>query len=236
MSLLPALLLLPGLRAEIPPEAVAEAIRRHVAGEVGVALEDVEVMHLGLTGSLDCPDGTPMLVETAYNERFQGHTRLRVTAGDAGSPCADVRLRTRLRVWVRVPVAATPVAAGDRVPVELGRVPLERVDGETIPLDEVGGAWLARVPLRAGAPVLAGAVRPLPAAFDGEEVILEGAVGELSIRAPGRLLGDAYVGAEVQVINLATHVVQRGTFGADGVVRLSLPLALPPLAPSEDGT
>jgi len=231
-------------RATVSVERVTEAVRVRVAEAAAVPVADVEVLHLGLARALDCPNADPIQVDLSSEERFTGHSRVTVRVGDPEHPCERVTLRSRIRVWTTVPVAAAPAAPGDLLPVATGRVALDTLKGVPLPLSASSQPWLAKIGFREGEPVLADAVRAPPAARSGADVVLLGVLGDLEIRAPGRLMEDAFVGESVSVLNLATHTVQKGTLMEDGRVhvRVSDTAPSPPgtgassAAPHEGGT
>lgn len=232
------LLLAPPARASVPPDRVQEEVRVQVARSAGVSPEDVEILHLGLAAPLDCPADAAILVESPPAERFRGHTRLTVTVGDPSHPCERTVLRTRLRIWATLPVAARDVVPGQVLSLSSGRVPLDQVEGVPLSPEALdGGPWISKVTLHAGEPVLATMVRPQPKAMSGDPVEIVGGEGVLEVRAPGRLLEDACHGDRVDVLNLATQQVQEGTLEPDGRVHLSRAQARHPTrtASAQDG-
>ena len=201
----------------LPPERVAEAVRLHVSDRLGVALSDVEVAHLGLGRALTCPADASIDIETSATESFAGRSDVRIVARAGGGVCDRLHLRPRVEIWTQVPVAATPVAAGDRVELAQGRVRRQTVQGVSVGVG--GGDWLARAPLAPGDPVTLTNARRAPDEHSGHPVKLTAQRGAVQLEARGRLMSDANIGDTVQVVNTATGVVVRGTLIEPGVVR-----------------
>lgn len=192
----------------------ADAVRAAVAARAQVPLEDVEVGPLGLLPEVAALD-TDWEVRFPGDVAFRGGTAVQLVG--AGRSFA---LRPRVVTWREVPVAAAAVRAGDAVVLTTARVASDRLRSET---PVVAGAWQARVSMGAGEPVTAERVRPMPDLRNGAEVKVLAGSGSLQVRAPGKLMEDAFVGAPVAVLNLATKVVQRGTYRGDSTVALESP-------------
>ena len=80
--LLATLLLSVAARADVPVRLVEAAVRARAAEVAGVPESDVEILHLGLAGDLDCPSESGVVAEIDPGERFSGHTRVKVRVGD----------------------------------------------------------------------------------------------------------------------------------------------------------
>lgn len=199
----------------------AVSIRQAAAQQAGVPETDVEVGMLGLPEAVAQRDATwDVLFPVAGS--FTGATPVVLVAEGA-----RYQLRPRIVVTRSVPVARAAVRPGERVELVEARVGSDRLRGEVpVPMPSTTAptqAWQARVALAAGEPVTTTRVRAYPDLLQGAEVKLEAGAGKLSVRAPGRLLEDAFVGARVGVLNLATRAVQRGVYRGDGTVALESP-------------
>ncbi len=192
----------------------ADAIRAAVATRAQVPLADVEVGPLGLLPAVASLD-TDWEVRFPGDTVFRGSTAVQLTGGGR-----SYALRPSVVTWREVPVAAESVRAGEPVVLATARVSSDRLKSET-PVSV--GAWQARVAIAAGEPVTTARVRPLPDLRNGAEVRVLAGAGALQVRAPGKLMEDAFVGAPVAVLNLATKVVQRGTYRGNGTVALETP-------------
>lgn len=191
-----------------------DAVRAAVAARAQVPVADVEVGPLGLLPAVAALD-TDWEVRFPGDAAFRGSTAVQLTGGGR-----SYALRPHVITWREVPVAAESVRAGDAVVLTVARVASDRLKSET---PVAAGAWQARVALAAGEPVTTARVRPLPDLRNGAEVKVLAGSGGLQVRAPGKLMEDAFVGAPVAVLNLATKAVQRGTYRGDGTVALETP-------------
>ena len=205
--MLVALLSVTSALAARPVDAIASA----VAARVGVPVADVEVTGLGL------PEDANVVDLPAGQRRFTGATTVSLRREDAP---VRYSLRPRVVTWHAVPVAERSVRAGEPVSLVTARVASDVLRTE----DPVtGGRWVARVGIEAGAPVTTARVRPAPDLADGADVKLIAGSGALRVAAPGRLLSDAWVGAPVSVLNLATRAVLKGTYRGENTVALEGP-------------
>ncbi len=194
-------------------------MRSHVASRLDVDADDVELLQLGVEELPPCAGSARTVVDSAPGERFHGHADLRVTLYDAKRICAKLRLRSRLRVWVQVPVSSTDCEPGAELRWELGRAQLEQLQGSAAdPQSLEGRQWLTRTSLRAGEPFSEVDIRPRPDSAAGAQVSLLAGSGALLIEAPGRLVADAQLGDRVRVANLATKVVVDGILLTPGCV------------------
>lgn len=191
-----------------------DAIRVAVAARAKVPLADVEVGSLGLLPAVAALD-TDWDVQFPGDALFRGSTAVQLRGGGR-----TYALRPHVITWREMPVAAESVRAGDAIQLTTARVASDRLRSET---PVAPGDWLARVAIGAGEPVTTARVRVLPDLRAGAEVKVLAGVGGLQVRAPGKLMEDAFVGAPVAVLNLATKVVQRGTYRGDGTVALESP-------------
>lgn len=191
-------------------------MRAEVARVEGLELADVEVEHLGLEAPLPCGGDAALTVVLPPGPLIE-RVDLTVVATNAAGECARRRLRTRLRIWEAVPVAARPTPAGDPIELATGRVPRAAIDG--VPVDPTAGPYVARGPLPPGAPVTLDRVRVPPDERSGGIVTLVAQRGSVSLEASGRLLRDARVGDPVEVLNSATGVVVRGVLVEPGRVQ-----------------
>jgi len=197
---------------------VEQAVRGRAAADLGVSVSDVEIPFLGMGRPLACPDSARIEVVPAPGEAWRGVSDVTVVGvSDRGVTCDRLRMRPRVEVWTRVPVAAAAVAAGDSVILREGRVLRSSLGAAVVSFGSEG--LEARVPLAEGEPVTVLAVRPAPDARSGDDVTLLVESGALRIRAPGRLMEDATVGDPVRVSNLATGAVMTGALVSPGLVR-----------------
>jgi len=194
----------------------ADAIAAAVAARAGVPATDVEVTGLGLPEGADV-DAVWRVDLPAGQRRFTGTTAVYLQREDGPARFA---LRPRVVTWHEVPVAERSVRAGEAVALVRARVASDVLRAEE-PVDE--GRWVARVGIEAGTPVTTARVRAAPDLADGAEVKLLAGSGALRVAAPGRLLGDAWIGAPVSVLNLATRAVLKGTYRGENTVALEGP-------------
>ncbi|MEN9785847.1 MAG: Chaperone for flagella basal body P-ring formation [Pseudomonadota bacterium] len=199
----------------------SQAVRLAAARQAGVSEDDVEVGMLGLPPATAERDAA-WEVQFPAGGAFTGATPVLLV-----SDGARFQLRPRIVVTRTVAVAAASARPGERVELVPARVGSDRIRGEVpVPLPsgpDAARGWQARVAIAAGEPVTTARVRPYPDRLQGTDVKVVADVGRLSVRAPGRLLEDAFVGAQVGVLNLATRAVQRGVYHGDGIVALESP-------------
>ena len=193
------------------------AIRAYVADRTGVAIEDVEILSLGLLEPLNCTESATISASARGSEDFRGHAEFRLAGTDALGHCGSARVRAGLRIWKTVPVSGTAIEPGSAVELAEARLPLDHVHGVPVPLES--GPWEARVSLAPGDPVTMNRVRPLPDARSGAPVVLVSGGGGLLVTAEGRLLEDGKIGDRVKVSNLATDQVVFGVLVEPGRVR-----------------
>jgi flagella basal body P-ring formation protein FlgA len=199
-------------------EAIATAVRAHVASTARVSLSDVELRWLGLGTAVDCPHDAQVLVDSRPGEDFRGRTDLRVTLIGHGEQCARLRLPARIAIWQEVQIASADAAPGMSVEMVPGRAPRDTIRGETV--DPERGIWIALHMLRAGAPVTDRDVVLAPAVRAGDPVQLEVHIGTLHIEAGAHMLNDARIGEQVRVANNATGTVVRGRLVDSHTVRV----------------
>jgi flagella basal body P-ring formation protein FlgA len=199
-------------------EAIATAVRAHVASTARVSISDVELRWLGLGTAVDCPHDAQVLVDSRPGEDFRGRTDLRVTLIGHGEQCARLRLPARIAIWQEVQIASADAAPGLSVEMVLGRAPRDTIRGETV--DPKRGTWIALHMLRAGAPVTDRDVVLAPAVRAGDPVQLEVHIGTLHIEAGAHMLNDARIGEQVRVANNATGTVVRGLLVDSRTVRV----------------
>lgn len=198
--------------SEAPRARLTEALVQHVAAKVGVAPGDVEVQHLGVAELPACAEDATFLVESAPGERFLGSADVQVLAYTETARCALLRLQPRLLVWRAVPVATAPANPGEVVRWAPGRVPLGKLVGAPLDPDRLEtGQWVARTTLPENTPLTDLVVRPAPDGPRGQEVVLMAGARDLLVAAPGRLMGDAFLGERVTIANLASGAVVTGT-------------------------
>jgi flagella basal body P-ring formation protein FlgA len=184
-------------------------------------METIEVLHLGVASLPSCAETGRFLVESASMERFLGAAEVRVQVHGAEGPCTSLTLRPRLRVWVETPVAAAVAKPGDTVAWRIDRWPLDQMEGTPLTTAVLEARpWLARTTLRAGEPLTDTHLRPKPDAMGGDEVWLLAGSSNLVVKATGRLVADASVGAAASVANLSTRTVVSGTLIAPGCVAI----------------
>lgn len=203
--------------AGLSPATVGGAVQDEVAQALSVARADVEVAHLGLRSDLPCPPEASLRVELPRRSPLPEQLDLTVVAEHRGRECARARLRSRVRVWQSVPVAASATAPGSAIEVAQGRVLRSSVQG--VPVDPAQGPFVARSALAPGDPLTLDRVRTPPDERSGGLVTLVATRGAVSLETRGRLVRDARVGDTVEVINSATGVLVRGILVEPGRVR-----------------
>lgn len=198
--------LLPLAWAAATPEL---AVREAIAARVGVPVADVEVVGLRL------PAGEDWRAEVPSVGQLWGDVPVTVRGV---LPTGETRygVRAHVTVFQELPVATSAVHVGEVVPVTTARVAMDSLRGAT-PVDPAG-RWEARSDLAALTPLTTRCVRPRPDAKEGANVAIVAGRGPLRVVAPGQLSEDAFVGADVHVINLATRTVLVGRFTEDGQV------------------
>ena len=199
-------------------QAVADAVRAHVAQTARVPESDVELRWLGLGAAIECPQGAQVLVDSRPGEDFRGRTELRVTAQSQGTQCMRMRLPVRVAIWQAVQVAVKDAVPGAPVQVAAGRAPRDTIRGQSIDPDR--GQWLALHMIRAGEPVTDRDAILAPVVRAGDMVQLEAVYGTLRIKADAHILNDASIGDRVRVANNATGTVVRGVLVDARTVRV----------------
>ncbi len=195
------------------------AVREHVASQLELDPQDVEIVHLGVAELPSCAEGARIVVDSPPSERFRGHADLFVELYGAEQSCASLRLRAKLRTWLELPVAAEDTGPGEAIAWELQRVPIDRIAGDPVTPELLADAtWLARTTVARGEPLTELVLRARPDGASGERVQVMAGAGGLIIETPGRLMADAFVGETVRVANLATRGVHEGTLFAPGCV------------------
>ena len=196
--------------------SIADAIRTHVADVSGLSVDSVDVGTVGLRVSHSCV-GTPAIrIESLPGEQFRGLTHLRLQLSSSGEECGKYTISTKIDLYHEVVVAAADAAVGAPVELTSRRMKVSALRGALV--DPKEGPFVAVQSVRAGQPVTYRRVKRLPAASTGETVSIMVTTRGLTIRAEGRLLGDAYLGDSVHVANLATDAVVQGTLIAPGTV------------------
>ena len=188
-----------------------EALQAAVAARLQVELSDVQVQRLGISGAP--ADATWQVVLPAG--RCWGGITVRMDATADGKVRHYTAYAT-ISAWDSVPVADHAVVPGGMVSFHLERQQLDLLSAEPVE----PGRWRARVNLHAGEPLVQGRVEPMPDALVGSPVTVQVTAGALSIKAPGELAADAWVGQPVRVMNLSTHMVLTGIYEAEGRVRI----------------
>ncbi len=197
--------------AATPADAIASA----VASRAGVPVTDVEVRELGLSAEWLAQDADWVVDLPVAQTRFAGATPVVLRQGATRFP-----LRPRVVTYAEIPVAASSVKSGEPVVLATARIASDRLRSEEpVP----AGAWVARVAIAAGEPVTTARARRAPDLADGADVKVLAGAGPLRVAAPGKLMEDAYVGAPVSVLNLATRAVLHGTYRGEHVVVLETP-------------
>ena len=187
-----------------------EAIRDAVAVRLGVSPADVAVTGLApLPGTQEAD----WAVELPQTGPLTGSIPVVLRSGSG-----RYAVRPSIVAWRDLPVASAATEAGQPIVLKTARVSSDRLRGEAAV--DPSGHWVARVDLAEGDPVTTARARAEPDARRGAEIRVLSQVGALSIQAPGVLLGDAYTGKPVSVMNLSTHVVLSGTYRSDGTVLL----------------
>ena len=192
----------PPAAAEAVAEAhdpVSDSLIAHVRASCPQVVQ-VRVTHLGL--SERPPDDA---VLSWSGNACVPSPSLRVEVVRDGLMVARWFARPHLDLWVRGPVAPRDVPAGTPFIVADGAVPWWEARGTPLT-----GRVVSTVSLVQGQPVTHRIARRVPDAAHRATVTLVLREGAVTIRAPGQLLRDAFIGEEVAVQNNATRVVQRG--------------------------
>lgn len=191
-------------------------LRTAIADRLHVTPADVEVTGLEAMATV-LPATLDWTVDLPAVGAVWGNVPVVFRAATAAGPRREVA-RPHIAVWLSLPVAASAVMAGQRVTVALARVACDQLRGED-PVDPAG-SWQARTDIRAGAPLTSARVRPMPDAVAGATVRIRAGRDGLAVVAPGQLADDAFIGAQVHVVNLVTHAQLTGTYDANGDVRV----------------
>lgn len=195
---------------------VTDAIRSHVADTRSVSIDSVEVASVGLRVAHSCVSAPTVFVESSPGERFRGVTHLRISLSNDGEECGKYTISSKIVLYQEVPVAAADVAPGSLVELTTRRMKVSDLRGALVNPSE--GPFVAVKAIRSGDPVSYRRVKKQPAANLGETVSIVVTTHGLTIRAEGRLLGDAHLGDLVHVANLATDTVVQGTLIAPKTV------------------
>jgi flagella basal body P-ring formation protein FlgA len=180
-------------------------IQQAAAATHGISSDDVEVLTTGFAGE-GC--GDRLLISARPGEDYIGTADLRVTAMDDGVQCGQWRVRARLAVWLTMPVAAAPAAAGETLQLRAERVRIDRSPGT--PVSTSGGPYVARTGVRAGQVVVSELTRTLPDVDAGHSVNVTVHAGSLTIRSEGFLAQPGNVGSVVRVRSAATNTILEG--------------------------
>ncbi len=196
-----------------------QTLRAYVAERLELAAEDVEVLHLGVAQLPECADHAKLVLESPPSERFRGHATVMADFYGDEETCISLKLRPRLRSWVRVPVTVEDTAPGEAVTWKVARVELDAVAGEPAsPASLVGRSWLARTTLSRGTPLTELTIRPRPDATSGQQVTVLSGSSTLLVKTDGRLVADAFIGERVRVANLFSRAVHDGVLFAPSCV------------------
>ncbi|MGB0639536.1 MAG: flagellar basal body P-ring formation chaperone FlgA [Myxococcota bacterium] len=198
-------------------EHISDAVQAHVAKDMNVDIEDVEVEWLGFNGPTRCEAEPAVWIDTRPGENYRGQTQIRVTLTDQTGVCDKMTLPSRVQLWKTVPVTKVDVESGDSIEVAYKKVSVTDIRGLLVKPDD--GPWVANQPLRAGEPITMRFVRKEPAASVGDMVKLVVQYGPLTVTADARMLADAQIGESVRVSNLATNTVVNGILVASDRVR-----------------
>ncbi len=158
--------------------------------------EHVDVDWTGLDASR-LPQGTQSLRWTG--DPCRRRPTLRATAVRRSEAVARYTVQPELTAWVRVPVAATDLQAGEALDVGSGLVASHAIIGQPV------SDGVARVDIAAGDPLTTSVVALRMDAHTGSTVDLVVRRGALQISAPGRLLEGARRGDRVRVANAFTR-------------------------------
>lgn len=195
---------------------IMDAIRSHVAESRSVSIDSVEVASVGLRAEHSCISTPTVLVESFPGEQFRGTTHLRVLLSNNGVECGKYTIPSKIILYREVVVAAADAAPGSVVELTTRRMKVSHFRGPLV--DPAEGPFVAVRAIRSGDPVSFRRVKRQPAANIGEIVSILVDTPGLTVRAEGRLLGDAHVGDWVHVANLATDTVVQGTLIAPQTV------------------
>jgi len=204
--------------ADLSVQAVAAAVRAHVATAARVDVADVELRWLGLAAVVECAQVPEVMVSTRPGEDFRGRTDFRVTLTASGEECGRFRLPARIAIWQDVAVAAVSVLPGEVVQLAEGRVSRDTIRGSRI--DPGAGTYQALHAIRAGESVTDQDVILVPAVLAGDLVQLEAGRGRLRIKADAHMLNDARIGERVRVANIATGSIVSGVLTDSRTVRV----------------
>lgn len=190
-------------------DPVAAALVAYAVATCGAVRVDVDWTGVA-TGVVS--DGATLSLD---GDACRSRPRLRLTEVQGGVVVATYALRPGLTVWVDAPVAAADVAAGAAGQTVPGVVPVDALVGEP-----VAGPFVARVPVRAGAPVTSAVIAVPVDGSVGQTVDVVVRRGGLVIVTPGRLLQDGRVGDDVRVAIGATGVAETAVLVAPGRVEV----------------
>lgn len=195
---------------------LTDAIRSHVADSKSVSIDSVDVASVGLIAQHSCVSTPTVFVESLAGEQFRGVTRLRISLTNDGVECGRYTISPKIILYQEVPVAAADTAPGSVVVLATRRMKVSDLRGALV--DPTDGPFVAVQALRSGDPVSYRRVKRQPTANVGETVSIVVSAHGITIRAEGRLLGDAHLGDSVHVANLATNTVVQGTLIAPNTV------------------
>jgi len=197
--------------ADLPPvqETVLEALTEMVAN--ACVAEKVDVHHLGLHHNV---------YKEGISFRWTGNPcrrnpRLNLSVVRETGEVHTVVVQPALSIWVKAPVAARSVTAGQLVIPTTALVEVGSFSGEFMP---AGGE--ARVPIAEGKPLTNMNVRTPFDARTGAHVTLMVSRGPIELQVAGRLMENGRVGDLVRVENTHTHTVIRGTLVAADTVQI----------------
>lgn len=196
---------------DLPPvqETVLDALTDMVA--TACSAEQVDVHHLGLHHNV-YKDGVSF--------RWTGNPcrrnpRLNLSVIRETGEVHTVVVQPALSIWVKAPVAAADVTAGQLVIPTTALVEVGTFAGTFM---SAGGE--ARVPIPKGKALTTMNVRKPFDARTGAHVTLMVSRGPIELQVAGRLMENGRVGDLVRVENTHTHTVIRGTLVASDTVQI----------------
>ena len=196
---------------------VTRNIRAHVAEVRMMDIDDVDVGVLGMQLADVC-DGDPSVgVSSVPGEQFRGLTRFRVELTTNGHICGRFAVTPRVDLYEEIPVAKHSYAVGERIEFQFRRMAIASIRGTVV--DPTIGTYVATRPIAAGEALTHRRAKREPAAATGQGVDIIISVGDITIKAEGRMLADANLGDRVRVANLATDTVVQGILSEPNVVR-----------------
>lgn len=206
--------------------AEIDSLNERVSSALLVAVQDhfpnedisTQISYLGVRAKSPCRESIDVQITFSRKEDFQGPLDATATLFDEDGQCARWRFRPRVAIWRDVPVAADAAFAGERVNVSMEKKRYDLVQGTLIA--DAEGPWIARRSIQKGDFLTQDVLRKMPTNENGDRVQLNVNVGNLTIKAEGKLMTNAHVGDKVKVLSFATNVVVEGVLVEKGMVKV----------------